>query len=176
MTNMTNTTQTTHTMQTATRISGRGKIPAWSPADTVSLGSYPSYAEAQSVVEHLADQRFEVETTQIVGSDLHMVEQITGRLTWPRALVGGIASGAWFGLFVGLLLTILTTVSFGRAMAFGLTWGAIFGGIFAGVGYGLTTGRRDFTSRNAIIPSRFEVLVAATHSEQARTVLAGSPR
>jgi hypothetical protein len=144
--------------------------------DHVSLGSYPTYAQAQSVIEFLADQKFEVETTEIIGSDLRMVEQVTGRLNWPRALIGGIASGAWFGLFVGLLLNILTTASFGRAMLFGLTWGVIFGGIFAAVSYGLTAGRRDFTSRSAIVPSRFEVLVAATHSDRARTALAASPR
>ncbi|MEK8110529.1 general stress protein [Micromonospora sp. M12] len=50
---------------------------------------------------------FEVATTQIVGTELRMVEQITGRLTWPRALLSGAASGAWFGVFVGLLINLL---------------------------------------------------------------------
>lgn len=144
--------------------------------DQVSLGSYPTYARAQSVIERLADQQFEVETTEIIGNDLHMVEQVTGRLTWPRALIGGIGSGAWFGLFVGLLIDILTTVSFGRALLFGLAWGVIFGGVYAAVSYGLTAGRRDFTSRSAIVPSRFEVLVAATHSDRAHALLTASPR
>jgi hypothetical protein len=163
---MTNTTVTTR----------HGSTSLWTPGDQVSLGSYSTHAQAQSVVEYLADQKFEVETTQIIGTDLRMVEQITGRLTWPRALFGGIVSGAWFGLFVGLLLNILTTASFGRAMAFGLTWGVIFGGIFAAVSYGLVRGRRDFTSMSAVVPSRFDVLVAAEHSERARGILAASPR
>lgn len=146
------------------------------PANQVSLGSYRTYPEAQSVVETLADQHFEVETTQIIGSDLRMIEQVTGRLTWPRALGGGVATGAWFGLFVGLLLNILTTASFGRAMIFGLTWGVIFGGVYAAVTYGLTRGRHDFTSLSATVPGRYEVLVAATHSERAQTILAGNAR
>jgi hypothetical protein len=50
------------------------------PGEQVSLGSYTTYPEAQSVVDYLADHHFEVETTQIVGSDLRMVEQVTGRL------------------------------------------------------------------------------------------------
>ncbi|GAA2052055.1 hypothetical protein GCM10009839_69130 [Catenulispora yoronensis] len=144
--------------------------------EQMSLGSYPTYVQAQSVVEALAEQRFEVEQTQIIGSDLRMVEQVTGRLTWPRVLISGVVGGAWFGIFVGLLLNILTTASFGRAMSFGLTWGVIFGGVFAAVGYGLTAGRRDFASRSAIIPGRFEVLVTADHADHARTVLADSPR
>ncbi|MCW2639978.1 MAG: conserved rane protein of unknown function [Dactylosporangium sp.] len=159
----------------ATMQSRRG-TPAQPPGEQVSLGSCTTYAEAQSVVDYLADQHFEVETTQIIGSDLRMVEQVTGRLTWPRALLSGAASGAWFGVFVGLLLTILSTTTFLRAMVWGLMWGVLFGGIFAAVGYGLTGGRRDFTSRSATVPSRFEVLVAAAHSEHALTVLAGAAR
>jgi hypothetical protein len=124
---MTNTTVTTR----------HGSTSLWTPGDQVSLGSYSTHAQAQSVVEYLADQKFEVETTQIIGTDLRMVEQITGRLTWPRAL---------------------------------------FGGIFAAVSYGLVRGRRDFTSMSAVVPSRFDVLVAAEHSERARGILAASPR
>ena len=162
-------------MNTATSASMRVTIAAAS-GNQVSLGSYPTYAQAQGVIERLADQQFEVETTEIIGTELRMVEQVTGRLTWPRALVGGIATGAWFGLFVGLLIDILTTVSFGRALLFGLTWGVIFGGVYTAVSYGLIAGRRDFTSRSAIVPSRFEVMVAATHSDRAHTLLAASPR
>ena len=141
-----------------------------------SLGAYDSYEEAQSVVDYLADQDFEVEKTQIIGTDLRMVEQITGKLTWPRALLAGAAGGAWLGLLIGLLMSILSTVSFGRAIAWGLSWGLLFGLGYAVIGYGVIRGQRDFTSRSAIVPSQFEVLVAAEHSGHARAVLAGSPR
>jgi Heat induced stress protein YflT domain len=143
-------------------------------AQPVSLGWYGTYAEAQRVVDYLADHYFDVQQTQIVGSDLRMVEQITGRLTWPRALLSGAASGAWWGLFVGVLLSVLTNTTFLAAMAWGLSWGVAFGGIFAAVKYGLTGGRRDFTSRSATVPSRFEVLVAAGYSDHAHTVLASA--
>jgi hypothetical protein len=157
-------------------VTSRTGTPAQPTLEQVSLGSYTTYAEAQSVVDCLADHHFEVQATQIIGSDLRMVEQVTGRLTWPRALLSGVASGAWFGVFVGLLLSILSTTTFLRAIAWGLSWGVLFGGVFAAVGYGLTAGRRDFTSRSVTVPSRFEVLVAAGHSDHARTVLAGTPR
>ena len=160
----------------AAAMTGRGAGPFPPEGGQVSLGSYTGYAEAQRVVAYLADHDFEVETTQIVGSELRMVEQITGRLTWPRALLSGVAGGAWFGVFVGLLLRILRTVGLARAMEFGLFWGVLFGGVFAAVGFGLTGGRRDFTSRSATVPSRVEVLVAAAHSGRARAVLAGLPQ
>ncbi|MFF4879452.1 general stress protein [Micromonospora sp. NPDC000668] len=142
----------------------------------MSLGSYPTYAQAQQVVDCPADHPFEVGTAQIIGSDLRLVEQITGRLTWPRALLSGAASGAWFGVFVGLLLGVLSTIAFVRAMALGLAWGALFGMAFAAAGYALTGGHRDFTSRSATVPSRFEVLVAAGYGDRARTVLEGAAR
>ncbi|WP_399341801.1 general stress protein [Umezawaea sp. Da 62-37] len=139
----------------------------------MSLGAFATYAEAQSVVDHLADNEFDVRTTQIIGSDLRMVEQITGRLTWPRAILAGAAGGAWFGVFVGLVLSFLSTAdTIVPAVAFCLATGALFGGVFSAVSYGLTRGRRDFTSLSATVPSRFEVLVTATHADRARTVLA----
>ena len=147
-----------------------GFVPA---SEQVSLGSYTDYADAQRTVDYLADHDFEVENTQIIGSDLHLVEQITGRLTWTRALLSGAASGAWFGLFVGLLLSILTLAPFGRALIFGISWGLVFGIGFAAISYAMTRGRRDFTSLSATVPSRYEVMVAAAHGQRAGTVLAG---
>jgi len=144
------------------------------PDEQVSLGLYPTYAEAQSVVDYLADQHFEVQTTQIIGSDLRMIEQVTGRLTWQRAVLTGAASGAWFGAFVGLVLSVLSTTTFPLALVTGLSWGALFGVAFSAVGYRLTRGRRDFTSRSATVPTSFEVLVAAAYGDHARTLLAAT--
>jgi hypothetical protein len=48
--------------------------------------------------------------------------------------------------------------------------------LLAAVRYGLTRGRRDFTSRSATVPSRLEILVAAPYADHARTVLAASTR
>ncbi len=155
---------------------GRRTFPVQRAGEQVSLGAFATYAEAQSMVDYLADHHFEVETTQIIGSDLRMVEQITGRLNWPRAVLSGMARGAWFGVFVGLLLSVLTTTTFLRAMVLGLVWGVLFGGAFAAVGYGLSGGRRDFISSSATVPGRFEVLVDAAYNDHARTVLAAGGR
>ncbi|MEO5874425.1 MAG: general stress protein [Streptosporangiaceae bacterium] len=162
-------------MNLTVRSGGRG-FSAPPLSEQTSLGTYATYEEAQRVVDYLADHEFQVATTQIIGTDLRMVEQITGRLTWPRALLSGAASGAWFGIFVGLLINILGATSFLRALTFGLTWGLLFGVGFAAVGYAMTAGRRDFTSLSATVPSKFEVLVLSDHAEQARSVLAGLSR
>ena len=57
--------------------------------------------------DHLADEEFPVHEVTIVGVDLMQVERVTGRLTWPKVLLGGLATGAWLGLFIGLLLGMI---------------------------------------------------------------------
>jgi hypothetical protein len=138
------------------------------------VASYKTYAEAQRAVDFLSDNKFPVENVGIVGSDLKMAETVLGRLTWGRAAAGGLASGAWFGVFVGLLLGLFAksgTGSFGLIL-FGLFFGAVFGGVFGLVGYGLTGGRRDFTSRSQIVATNYDVVCSWPKLEEAKAVLA----
>src|SRR5438094_8182838 len=81
--------------------------PAYLAWNTVT--SYADYAAAQRAVDRLSDDGFPVEHLDIIGSDLRLVERVTGRLTKARAAAAGAASGAWFGLLIGLLLSIFTT-------------------------------------------------------------------
>lgn len=78
------------------------------------VGSYPTYAEAQRAVDYLSDQQFPVQQVTIVGVDLMQVERVTGRLTWPKVLGGGVLSGAWLGLFIGLVLGFFSPNPWGR--------------------------------------------------------------
>src|SRR5215813_13299280 len=73
-----------------------------------TVASYTTYEQAQAAVDKLSDERFPVENIEIVGSDLRLVEKVTGRLTRGRAAAAGAASGAWFGLFIGLLVGLFT--------------------------------------------------------------------
>src|SRR6201998_376322 len=91
------------------------------------IGSYPTYAEAQHAVDFLSDQQFPVQQVTIVGVDLMQVERVTGRLTWPKVLGGGVITGAWLGIFIGLVLGLITTN----------TWGALLTGVVAGVFFGV---------------------------------------
>jgi hypothetical protein len=139
------------------------------------VASYPTYAEAQRAVDFLSDQRFAVENLGIVGRDLKMVETVTGRLTYGRAAVGGLGTGAWFGVLVGLLLGLFAngTSSWLTVMLFGLIYGAIFGTLFGLVAYALTGGRRDFTSRSQIVATTYDVVCTWQRYEEARSVLSG---
>ncbi len=144
------------------------------PVGGVQVGSFDTYERAQAAVDHLSDQKFPVENVTIIGTDLRMVEQVLGRLTWGRALGAGAAGGAWWGLFVGLLLGIFAADggAWVGSVLTGLLIGAVFGALFGAMGYAATRGRRDFTSTSKITAGRYDVMCAPPQAEQAREILA----
>ncbi|GIH28569.1 hypothetical protein Aph01nite_68790 [Acrocarpospora phusangensis] len=144
-------------------------------ADRRLLVSYNNYTAAQGVVDTLSDAGFPVEHVAIVGSDLRLEENVTGRMTTPRAALRGAGSGAMFGLVVGLFLGLFTTTStsFIALVLWSILWGAIAGAAFGATSHAFQGGTRDFTSRSLIVAGRYDVLVATSMIEQARTVLQG---
>ncbi|MFV0252389.1 MAG: general stress protein [Beutenbergiaceae bacterium] len=135
------------------------------------IASYDSYIQAQRAVDYLADSQFPVQKVTIVGTDLKMVERITGRRTYVHAALQGAASGMWFGLFLGLMLMLFTANA--QAMVFlpALLIGAGFGMLWGVVGHALTGGRRDFSSTSQVQAGRFVVLCFADAAGQARSLL-----
>ena len=144
------------------------------PLGGVQVGSYDSYEHAQAAVDYLSDEKFAVENVTIIGTDLRMIETVTGRLTTGRAIAAGAAGGAWWGLFVGLLLGIFSSngSAWIGAVLSGLLIGLLFGALFGWMGYAATRGRRDFTSTSKITAGRYDIMCAPTHAEEARAQLA----
>ena len=70
------------------------------------VGRYRTYAEAQKAVDYMSDEHFPVAMVSIIGSDLKSVEQVTGRLSYPRVALQGALNGIFFGAFLGLILTM----------------------------------------------------------------------
>jgi hypothetical protein len=134
------------------------------------VASYGTYLEAQRAVDHLADEQFAVQLVTIVGTDLRMVERVTGRLSYPRVALAGFASGAWFGLFVGLLLSLFSDEGSSTFFAAVLIGGG-FGLLFSVITYSLTGGKRDFTSSSQIVAGQYAVLCAAEQAHKARNLL-----
>ena len=114
-------------------------LPPTASAHYQVLRTEPSYDEAQRLVDRLSDAGFPVEHVRLVGTDLRLVEQVTGRMTYGKAALYGAASGAWLGLLIGLLLGLFTVVGWLSvilwAVLLGAVWGLIFGLLGAVVGY-----------------------------------------
>jgi hypothetical protein len=137
-----------------------------------TVASYSSYEEAQAAVDRLSDESFPVENLDIVGSGLRLVERVTGRLTTARATAAGAASGAWFGLFIGLLVGLFTRgpVWIGLIIG-GLLIGAAWGAVFGFASHAATRGRRDFSSAQSLVASRYDIIARGGHADQARSIL-----
>jgi hypothetical protein len=141
------------------------------PPQGETVAAYATYLEAQRAVDHLADSAFPVQLVTIVGTDLKMVERVTGRLSYPRVAMGGFVSGAWFGLFVGLLLSLFSAPGSQSPLVPAIFIGGAFGLLFSVITYSFSRGRRDFTSTSQIVASSYAVLCLAEQAHKARELL-----
>jgi uncharacterized protein YqgC (DUF456 family) len=112
----------------------------------------------------------------IIGQDLQTVEQVTGKMDYPRAAWRGALSGAVPGALIGWIFGIFDLVNplvAGLLLAlYGLIIGAIIGAIIGVIIYALQGGRRDFASVVMMRPQRFEVVVDDEVADEALRLLA----
>jgi hypothetical protein len=135
------------------------------------LGTYETYQEAQQVVEKLSRSDFDVRQLAIVGSDLKSIERVTGKMSYPRAALGGAATGAWFGLFAGILLfTFTTSPNYTYAFAV-ILFGAALGMLYGLARYAITRRTRDYTSTQQVIASSYQVLAPSNLIVRAQELL-----
>jgi hypothetical protein len=137
------------------------------------LASYDDYAGAQKAVDTLSDNGFPVQNTAIVGVDVRIVETVLGRMSWGRAALSGLGTGAWFGLLIGLFVGLFSSTSGSLLplMGLGLLYGAAFGIVFGLISYAFTRGQRDFVSRQQLVAARYDVLCEQAVIAEARKVL-----
>jgi hypothetical protein len=134
------------------------------------LANYPDYQAAERAIDLLADRGFPVQAVRVEGRDVRIVEQVTGRMTPWRAAGAGALSGMWFGALIGLIFGIATPFFFAPLM-WGLLLGAIFGAIFGGVAQAMRSGRRDFSSFQALRAASWDLWVAGYAYDQATVIL-----
>lgn len=136
------------------------------------VGRYRQYAEAQQVVDTLSDRGFPVEHTAIIGEDLRLIEDVTGRKRYGRAAMEGAGTGATTGLIIGLFLSIFTlwetVVSWIGVLATWTVLGAVVGAVLGMMTHAMHRGRRDFSSDAQMVPGRYDVVVTADRAAEAR--------
>lgn len=137
------------------------------------LASYDDYAAAQQAVDTLSDKGFPVQNVAIVGVDVRIVESVIGRVTWGRAAISNMLTGAWFGLLIGLFVGLFsaTTDSLLPLVGLGLLYGAAFGIVLGLVTHAISGGKRDFVSRQQLQAARYDVLCERAVIDEARKVL-----
>jgi hypothetical protein len=140
------------------------------------VATYDTYEEAERAVDFLADNDFPVDRVAIVGRDVHMVEQVTGRVTYGEAALRGALTGAVTGALIGWLFWLFDwfspIVAGGWLILDGLWFGAVVGAVWGLLAHAATAGRRDFASRRTMQADRYELLVDAAVADEAYTLLA----
>jgi hypothetical protein len=123
-------------------------------------------------VDYLSDNEFPVQNVTIVGSDLRLVERVTGRLTRGKVVQAGALTGALWGLFMGTLIVLFASedVSIIVPIMTALI-GAAFGAVSGYLAYSATGGKRDFTSSTGVVARSYEVICQAAVAEDARNLL-----
>ena len=137
-----------------------------------TVARFDDYEAAQHAVDRLSDDGFPVEQLDIVGSDLRLVERVTGRLTKARAAGAGAVTGAWIGLLIGILLGLFATGhSWIGIIAAGVGFGALWGGVFGFAAHAATRGQRDFSSVRGLLAIRYDLIARGGDAERARMML-----
>ena len=136
------------------------------------VARFDNYDDAQRAVDRLSDNGFPVEHLDIVGTDLQLVERVTGRLTRARAAGAGALSGLWMGLLLGVLFGLFTSGhAFIGVVGIGLLFGAAWGAVFGFVAHSATGGRRDFSSVRSLVARQYEVIARDGTVDRARAML-----
>nr|NLD40963.1 formate/nitrite transporter family protein [Actinomycetales bacterium] len=137
------------------------------------IASFDNYLEASKAVDTLADAEFPVQALTIVGTDLKMVERVTGRLTWVKVLLSGAASGAFFGLMLSLFFVLLIPdAPWGLVLVWMLA-GALGFALMQGLMYAMAGGQRDFSSTGqGVVATRYGLQATHEHAARAKQLLA----
>jgi hypothetical protein len=143
------------------------------------VASYAGYRDAEKAVNYLADNRFPVERVAIVGRELELVQQVTGRLTAVDAAARGALTGAVTGVLIGWLFAIFTwfdpRIASGWLIIDGLWFGALVGILMGLVMYLVTKSRRRFDAISTMQPKYFDIAVDELYADDAARMLLGFP-
>ena len=148
------------------------------PTARRTIATTDRYADAEAIVDRLADDGFPVEHVAIVGRDLRYVEQVTGHLNAWKAALRGAGSGVMLGLLFAVLFGIWFAHDGTSLLAILVYWagfGALIGALIALAGFALSGGRRNFASITGMQAERFDVVVDAAFADDALRRLAERP-
>ena len=133
-----------------------------------TLASFDAYSEAQSLVNSLVGEGVPARALSIVGSDVNVVERITGKIGYGRAALSAAMSGSWLGILAGLVFVIVSPTDLITPILAGLLIGAGVGMVVGMVLFTLAKGsRRNFRSMQQLIAQSYRVVVEPGAHQQA---------
>lgn len=153
--------------------SARGFPQGQMPVGT-QVALYKTYPEATAAVEKLGQEDFPLAAVTIVGSDLHIVENVIGRLTPTRVALSGASQGLVWGMLMGLF-ALVAFQSLGPYVALIALAMAVLTGILLNVVMWIVTAKKkSYYSRSSMAASRYAILVSE-QADRAFALLASDP-
>jgi hypothetical protein len=141
------------------------------------LATFELYPDAQALVTRLVDSGVPPVSLSIVGSDVTVVERVTGAMGYPRAALSSAISGSWLGVLAGLVYVIFSPDDVVTPILAGILIGA---GVGMVIGILLFTfgraGQRNYRSIQQVIATSYRVMVSSeAHSQAVAAMAASSP-
>jgi hypothetical protein len=139
------------------------------------IATFDDYADAERAVDYLSDRRFEVDRVAIVGRDLQLVEQVTGRMNYGWAALRGAVSGGLVGALIGWIFGLFSwlqpLIAAVMLAFYGLIFGAIVGALIGLVFHALQRGQRDFSAVTFLQPRHYDIVADVAVADRAIALL-----
>ena len=109
------------------RFRGRGKDISMSLPRGETLATFDAYASAQKLINSLVSDGVPFRSLSIVGTDVNLVERVTGKIGYGRAALSSAMSGSWLGVLAGLVFVIVSPTDVITPIVAGGIYGAGIG-------------------------------------------------
>ncbi|WP_129664422.1 general stress protein [Phytoactinopolyspora endophytica] len=152
-------------------------VPQYDPIKAAwnTVATYSTYDEAQDAVNRLNAEGFPIENLDIVGSDLRLVERVTGPANKLRAVGNGALNGGALGGFLGLVMGLFSAgFTWLGMMVMGAVIGATWGAGFGFASHAFAGSRKTFASTRGLVATHYDLVARGGHTEQARLLLAST--
>ena len=140
-----------------------------------TLATFDAYVSAQKLINSLVSEGVPFRSLSIVGTDVNLVERVTGKIGYGRAALSSAMSGSWLGVLAGLIFVIVSPTDVITPIVAG---GIIGAGIGMVVGMMLFTlagsNRRSYRSMQHIIAQSYRVVVEPEAHQQALAAMKAS--
>jgi len=140
-----------------------------------NLGTFQNYPEAQEMVNTLVREGVPARALSIVGSDVTLVERVTGKIGYGRAALSSAISGSWVGILAGLVVALIEPSDFLTPLAGGLMIGAGGGMVIGMLLFTFGAGKKQmYRSMQQVIAASYRVVVENAEHAHATQALSNA--
>ena len=140
-----------------------------------TLATFDAYASAQKLINSLVSEGVPFRSLSIVGTDVNLVERVTGKIGYGRAALSSAMSGSWLGVLAGLVFVIVSPTDVITPIVAGGIIGAGIGMVVGMVLFTLAgSNRRSYRSMQHIIAQSYRVVVEPEAHQQALAAMKAS--